>query len=82
MARSVTIAFAEIEIEQIDRVMADTANRGAGVGTLRELVRHATLVYVDFLERAQAGDLDGSASARLLSETVPGLDPFRERKIE
>ena len=36
MARSVTIAFAEIEIEKIDRVMADTANRGAGVGTLRE----------------------------------------------
>ena len=80
--KRVAASFTDAEIEHIDLVMAASQNRGADIGTLRELVRHATLVYVDFLERAQAGDLDGSASARLLSETVPGLDPFRERKIE
>ena len=81
MARSVTVTFTDAELEHIDLVMASAQNRGAGLGTLSELARHATLTYVDFVGRMSAGELDRSPSARLLSQTVPGLDPFREREI-
>ena len=81
MIESVRASFTAAELEHIDLVMASAQNRGAGLGTLSELVRHATLTYVDFVERMSAGQLDGSPSARLLSETVPGLDPFGEREV-
>ena len=79
--KRVAASFTDAELEHIDLVMAASQNRGAEIGTLSELVRHATLTYVDFVERMQAGELDGSPSARLLSESVPGLDPFREKEI-
>ena len=73
MGRSATATFTEQEFEQIDRVMTAAANRGEGFSTLSELMRHATLTYVDFVDRMQAGQLDGLLSAELLVETVPGI---------
>ena len=81
MVKSVRASFTASELEHIDLVMASAQNRGAGLGTLSELVRHATLTYVDFVERMSAGELDGNPSSLLLIDELPGLAPLRVKEI-
>ena len=81
MIKSIRASFTVSELEHIDLVMASAQNRGASLGTLSELVRHATLTYIDFFERMSAGELDGNPSSLLLTEDLPGLAPLRAKEI-
>lgn len=81
MAKQITVTFTDAEVENMDAMMADVHNRLNGASQMSNLssfIRHAALTYLDFYERMSAGDLDGIASARLLQERVPGIDPLRD----
>lgn len=81
MARSITVMFTDAEAERMDLMMVWVQNLTDDAGevdSMRDLVRRATIAYLDFHEKLQAGELDGQALAGLLLERVDGLDPLRK----
>jgi len=76
MAKAIQVTFTDAEIERIDLLIVRSQNNGVvhSFDTDSEIVRRATLAYVDFWERMMAGELDGHPSVRLLIESIDDLD--------
>ena len=76
MPTRITVTFSSREVERLATVIVRAQNNGAAVdaANIAQLVRRATLSYVDFWEKMSAGDLDGDRATALVLRAVDGME--------
>lgn len=76
MATKITTTFTDLEHAQIDLLVVRSQNSNLihQFNTDDELIRHATLAYIDFWFRMMDGELDGHPSLPTLFNTIDYLN--------